>query len=398
MSLGSSCRSAGQVAALRPAANATAGAAGGPPTRSLLSPQTEDRNRQLQERLELAEQKLQQTLRKAETLPEVEAELAQRVAALSKVPPWAPLPCTAGFDREGGSLLGLVGPGASELSGRARLASSAVFFEAGTLPQCQMLPPLSVVQRQFPSSPCAVRVPCGRSRSPVPGGASAAQSRGQQLGGGSDGRGHALLQTVRMSSRVLRNLLVCSALTGQSCARRSTGPHRCPPGGTQAGDRAVSGRCVAKCSVGQGAQQGQRSPGHPAPPGRGGMRVCLPGPSPQPRWGQQLVVVSCWRQLTRRQEGQAGRAWGRQVAVARPAVGWSGDAKRLQAFCRARFLLTAVAGALPFRCDLRLKSRFLFSLAISPVPGRPCSPTSCLLDALPLRKLNCANSLPSSGR
>ncbi|XP_062861130.1 liprin-alpha-1 isoform X4 [Trichomycterus rosablanca] len=46
--------------------------------------QTEEKNRQLQERLELAEQKLQQTIRKAETLPEVEAELAQRVAALSK--------------------------------------------------------------------------------------------------------------------------------------------------------------------------------------------------------------------------------------------------------------------------------------------------------------------------
>lgn len=47
--------------------------------------QSEERNRQLQEKLELAEQKLQQTIRKAETLPEVEAELAQRVAALTKV-------------------------------------------------------------------------------------------------------------------------------------------------------------------------------------------------------------------------------------------------------------------------------------------------------------------------
>ena len=43
----------------------------------------------MQERLELVET-LQQTLRRAETLPEVEAELAQKVAALSKVLLWVP--------------------------------------------------------------------------------------------------------------------------------------------------------------------------------------------------------------------------------------------------------------------------------------------------------------------
>ncbi|KAK7938571.1 hypothetical protein WMY93_001897 [Mugilogobius chulae] len=46
--------------------------------------QSEEKNRQLQERLDDAKQKLQQTLQRAETLPEVEAQLAQRVAALNK--------------------------------------------------------------------------------------------------------------------------------------------------------------------------------------------------------------------------------------------------------------------------------------------------------------------------
>ncbi|GCB79444.1 hypothetical protein scyTo_0015979 [Scyliorhinus torazame] len=46
--------------------------------------QSEEKNRQLQDWLDSSKQKLQQTMRKAETLPEVEAELAQRVAALNK--------------------------------------------------------------------------------------------------------------------------------------------------------------------------------------------------------------------------------------------------------------------------------------------------------------------------
>ncbi|XP_043427954.1 uncharacterized protein LOC122478606 isoform X2 [Prionailurus bengalensis] len=53
----------------------------------LLGNRTVDQNRQLQERLEVAERKLQPTPRKAKSLPEVEAEPAQRVATLCKVGP-----------------------------------------------------------------------------------------------------------------------------------------------------------------------------------------------------------------------------------------------------------------------------------------------------------------------
>uniref|UniRef100_A0A8C1Y0J8 PTPRF interacting protein alpha 4 n=1 Tax=Cyprinus carpio TaxID=7962 RepID=A0A8C1Y0J8_CYPCA len=53
-------------------------------TKDSLYRQSEEKVRHLQELLELADQRLQQTMRKAETLPEVEAELAQRVAALTK--------------------------------------------------------------------------------------------------------------------------------------------------------------------------------------------------------------------------------------------------------------------------------------------------------------------------
>uniref|UniRef100_A0A8C1ZMU3 PTPRF interacting protein alpha 4 n=1 Tax=Cyprinus carpio TaxID=7962 RepID=A0A8C1ZMU3_CYPCA len=66
-------------------------------TKDSLYRQSEEKVRHLQELLELADQRLQQTMRKAETLPEVEAELAQRVAALTKASTQSFLQTTACF-------------------------------------------------------------------------------------------------------------------------------------------------------------------------------------------------------------------------------------------------------------------------------------------------------------
>lgn len=105
--------------------------------------------------------------------------------------------------------------------------------------------------------------------------------------------------------------------------------------------------------------------------------------------------------LTGLSSGAGSEGQDRQDA-AWPASGQSDDTSAHRPV--SEFMLTAVTEALPFHHDLRLKSRFLSSsvispvLVISPVPGRPCSLTFCLLEALLLRKLNCANSLPSLGR
>ena len=72
--------------------------------------QSEEKNRQLQERLDDAKQKLQQTLQRAETLPEIEAQLAQRVAALNKVHPSRPGRTGMGRLRASGAGLDWDGP------------------------------------------------------------------------------------------------------------------------------------------------------------------------------------------------------------------------------------------------------------------------------------------------
>lgn len=131
---------------------------------------------------------------------------------------------------------------------------------------------------------------------------------------------------------------------------------------------------------------------HPALLGPREPQVC--GPAAQAPMGEHLLMVC----LTGSSSG-AGRGWTDNAVW--PAWGQSADTSAHRPV--SEFMLTAGTEALPFHRDLRLKSRFLSSvtspvLVISPVPGRPCSLTFCLLEALLLRKLNCANSLPSLGR
>ena len=91
----------------------------------------------MQEHLELEEQKLQQTLLRAETLPEVEAELAQLVAALSKVLLWVP----GGRAREG--LFHAVPPCPSpccSVHRGAQTRGACCPAGMGARPECQTVP------------------------------------------------------------------------------------------------------------------------------------------------------------------------------------------------------------------------------------------------------------------
>ena len=91
----------------------------------------------MQEPLELEEQKLQQTLPRAETLPEVEAELAQRVAALSKVLLWLP------GGRVGKGLFHAVPPCPSpccSVHKGAQPRGACCPAEMGARPECQTVP------------------------------------------------------------------------------------------------------------------------------------------------------------------------------------------------------------------------------------------------------------------
>lgn len=107
-------------------------------------PQCEEKARHLQELLELAEQKLQQTMRKAETLPEVEAELAQRIAALTKASAGAPGP--KGEQRPGEEAA-LATMGATLLSGLCCLLlphgcrDNELVLKLSTCPACMGLAP-----------------------------------------------------------------------------------------------------------------------------------------------------------------------------------------------------------------------------------------------------------------
>ena len=82
-------------------------------------------------------EKLQQTLWRAETLPEVEAELTQRVAVLSKVPFWVP-----GGQAWGGPVpvLSHRTPACCSVHAGTQTRGSCCPSEMGVLTECQAAP------------------------------------------------------------------------------------------------------------------------------------------------------------------------------------------------------------------------------------------------------------------
>ena len=113
----------------------------------------------------MAEQKLQQTMRKAETLPEVEAELAQRIAALTK----ASGPGTRGSAPASLSAPGaLMEPGSEWRQREARGTGSQETASHG-------MTSLSV-SVGWKTNPCPHH-PAGRGRSPEKGWRSPGRSR-----------------------------------------------------------------------------------------------------------------------------------------------------------------------------------------------------------------------------
>ena len=117
------------------------------------------------------------------------------------------------------------------------------------------------------------------------------------------------------------------------------------------------------------------------------------GVAPRCRWalaGHGESGRVCWRGCRKRCPGLSEHLRGRQVAGGRRC--------RVLADPARAGSLTASRGH-PSACDLPLQAWFSSPLAsLLSIPSRPCSPTFCLPEALPLRRLNDLNFFPSLGR